>query len=493
MKLSRLFYNGREPINFQKELVNGFYLFIIAIVMIQWNADLLRTSFESNIFNAIIPVLLFMLCGFSGLFTLIQGLLFKKPLLVLPNLLLTVLIAVYGTFSLGYSIEHVMMSAFIAVILSFLLFLFLPESSMQKLIPSSLSHFFPSILGLLLLIIGFIKTGLLIRFFKPDPSMLVSATSLSDWQFPFRAGYLFQPIPLLVIAGFILLGLTKKKSLFHSPFIIFLLLTVVGFFIPVEWGRSTAKGMITSFQPFSFITSNLKSSNFSMFFTNWQIASVKNFFNVLTPSSDLIRLVFLFTVTFIFSQLHHLQTLQQLWKKPLDDHEDSASNTPFKAKKVYWLNHLFSLLGISTNVAFFMTSAESGVAIDQSSKTGFPSVFSGLLLMATACMIPLGFFSSQAGSSFLVLYLGFSLINKGLQPLLQQKQSDWVTPVVFILFTLLTFNPAEGLVMAILISGVQRLTTGIRDRQMKNLLDPSFIISFLLCILYVCFYIIERS
>ena len=492
MKLKHLFYHGNEQINFQKELLNGFYLFIIAMVMIQWNADLLRTSFESDIFNAIIPVLLFMLCGFSGLFTLLQGLLFKKPLLVLPNLLLSVLIAVYGTYSMGYSINHVMIAAFIAILFSFLLFLLLPESWIQQLIPSSLSRLFPAILGLLLVIIGLIKAGFIIRFFKPDPSSLVSATSLSDWQFPFRAGYLFQPIPLLVIAGFILLGLTKKKSIFHSPWMIFILLTVIGFFIPVEWGRATAKGMVTSYQRFSFITSSLKPSNFSMFFTNWQIASIKNFFNVLTPRSELIKLVFLFAVTFIFSQLHQFQTLQQLWKKPGDDQETS-SKTSLMTKKVYWMNHLYSFFGVSTNVAFFMTSAESGVAIDQSSHSGFSAVFSGLLLMAVACMIPLGFFSSQAGSSFLVLYLGFSLINKGIQPLLQQKYTEWVAPVIFLLVTLFTFNPAEGLVMAILVDGVKRLANGIQEKQIKELLNPGFIISFILCILYVCFFFIERS
>ena len=490
MKLKKLFYTGQGEIDLKKELVNGIYLFIIALVLIQWNADLLRTSFETNIFNAVIPVLLFMLCGFAGLFSLIQGLLYKKPLLVLPNLMLTVLIAVYGTYAFGHSINNIMISAFIAILLSFLLFLFLPEKQLQKIIPTSLFQFFPIVLGLLLVIIGSLKAGLLIRFLEPSPATLVSATALSEWHFPFRMGYFFHPIPLLVIIGFILVSITKKKSFWNSPLAIFFLLTIIGFFIPVEWGRSLSKGMVSSFQPFSFITSNFVPSNFNMFFSNWNMNAIRDFYNVLSTSPSLIRLVFLFLVTFVFSHLYQLYTCGQLMAKSA---EESGAHDPekmTKIKSVSLLGHLFSLLGVSTNVTFFMTSAESGVAIDQSSRSGFSAIFSGLLLMATACVIPLGFFSSHAGSSFLIIYLGISLLNRSIQPILKQKALSYLTPVIFILVTLLTFNPAEGLVVAILAEGIQRIVVSINQRKIENLKDFSFLLSFVLSILYLCFYII---
>ncbi|MCE5223338.1 hypothetical protein LLG10_04000 [bacterium] len=491
MKLKKLFYTGQGEIDLKKELVNGIYLFIIALVLIQWNADLLRTSFETNIFNAVIPVLLFMLCGFSGLFSLIQGLLYKKPLLVLPNLMLTVLISVYGTYAFGHPINNIMISAFIAILLSFLLFLFLPEKQLQKLIPISLFQFFPIVLGLLLVIIGSLKAGLLIRFLEPTPATLVSTTALSEWHFPFRMGYFFQPIPMLVIIGFILVSISKKKSFWNSPLAIFILLTVIGFFIPIEWGRSLSKGMVSSFQPFSFITSNFVPSNFNMFFSNWNMNAIRDFYNVLSTSPSLIRLVFLFLVTFVFSHLYQLYTCGLLMAKPAE--ESGGGHDPekiMKIKSVSLLGHLFSLLGVSTNVTFFMTSAESGVAIDQSSRSGFSAVFSGLLLMATACVIPLGFFSSHAGSSFLIIYLGFSLLNRSIQPILKQKFQAYLTPVIFILVTLLTFNPAEGLVAAILTEGIQRIVTSIHQRKLENLKDFSFLLSFTLSILYLCFYII---
>lgn len=489
MKLKTLFYSGKGEIDLKKELINGIYLFVVALVMIQWNADLLRTSFETNIFNAVIPVLLFMLCGFSGLFTLLQGLIFKKPLLVLPNLMLSVLISVYGTYAFGHSINHIMMSAFIAVLLSFLLFLFLSEKQLHKIIPPSLLQFFPVLLGLLLVIIGGIKAGLLIRFLQPTPSTLVSATALSEWHFPFRLGYFLQPIPLMVIAGFVLFGITKKKSFWNSPLTIFFLLTIVGFFVPIEWGRSQLKGMVSSFQPFSFITSNFVPSNFNMFFSNWNLTSLRGFYDILSTTPSLVKLVFLFLVTFVFSNLYQITTYNQLTATATEEPDGSHSDQTVKAKPVGFMSHLFSLLGISTNVTFFMTSAESGIAIDQSSHSGFSAVFSGLLLLATACMIPLGFFSSQAGSAFLIIYLGFSLLQKAIQPVLKQKLQALLPSLVFMLVSLLTFNPAEGLIMAILTDGFQRIITSVHQRKIANLKDFTFLLSFILSLLYFFFYI----
>jgi|GEM_PF-6138616 xanthine/uracil/vitamin C permease (AzgA family) len=489
MKLKNLFYHGHEEVDLKKELANGLYLFIIALVMIQWNADLLRTSFETNIFNAVIPVLLFMLCGFSGLFSVVQGLLFKKPLMVLPNLMLTVLISVYGTYAFGHSISHTMIAAFIATVISFFIFLFLSEKQLRNLFPESILSFFPLALGFLLVLFGSIKAGLLVRFLQPAPSTLVSATALSEWHFPFRMGNFLQPIPIMVMAGFLLFGLSKKKSILRSPLTIFFLLTIIGFFIPIEWGRSQLKGMVTSFQPFSFITSNFVPSNFNMFFTNWNLSAVRGAYDVLSSTPSLIKLVFLFLVTFVFSNLYQLHTCNQLINTDGEGTEGKESHS-LKMKPMIYLNHLFSILGVGTNVTFFMTGAESGVAMDQSSRSGFSAVFGGLLLLATACMIPLGFFSSQAGAAFLMLFFGFSLIQHAVQPILKQKAQSFLSPIIFILVTLFTFNPAEGLVITILIEGLQRILSGIQQRKYDQWKDLGFLLLFVLSLLYVVFYIV---
>jgi len=484
----------------KNELFAGLILFLISFASIQICADLLKSCFDANNSNMILPVLLFMIPLLAGTLTMLSGIFYNVPYAVLPNLLITILISVYGRTSLGYDFRYVLVSALIGCLSYYVFTFWIKDKNWKEWIPKSISNVFPFVLGCIFVFFGLFRSGILNSVNSPEP-----ATALGDLlpqiqiQMPIYLGYILNPISVLVLLGIILYIVFQKKYPKNIVLFVFLLISLLGFFLSIKWG-SPIKGNITTFQAFGPV--GLRKEGFSLLFTNLvtshgiTVNTWVSFFRILKSSTGLLKLSFIFFITLFFQNFFVLNSLENLsnpkTKAPTNPEKKNSKETPIITKdescspvKLTKFSSITSLFGILFNTTAFSYAQESAVLIFTEAKTGLTAFFCGLLLLFTAFLSPIGIFTSQAGTPLLFILVGITICASQLKNISVEKVVDWIPFLLFLLITIITMNPVEGLVVSILLYGLIHMISKYTDGTDNLKLSKAFWVTFFISLLYI--------
>lgn len=470
----------------KNELYAGLILFLSSYILIKFTADILRDSFTPGELNLVLPVLIIVIGVTSGLLTILSGFLTNLPFAIVPNIIFSLMIAVTGHIYLGHQLEYVLVSAFIGSLLFVIVTIFFKKNNLLKLIPKSLSNFFPLILGLLLIFFGFINSGLIIKTEVPTPATTLGGIAPSiSFTFPLSLGNILSPVPLLTLIGvclFVFLYMSKNK---YSYIITFIIIAILGFIIPINWSSGLSKGAVSSFIRFSPIENILRPEGFEILFT--KITSFKTFLNLQAfskfweitrlSSTALLKLSFSFFIILFFSNLFFANSLLEYGK----DEADIDINDKFS--KFSRVNGLSALIGTLTNTTYYTYSSESAVPIINKGKTGLTAVFCGLLMLLFSLLFPYtNFFVSPAAISVILIGSGGLILKFALEKVKYDTICDLFPAIIMVITGFISMNPALGILVGFgcySIIYLLRLTSG-----KKSELNWFMFVSLIVMIIY---------
>lgn len=484
----------------KNELYAGLLLFLISFASIQICSDLIKSCYDINNSNLILPVLLFSLPLIAGVLTMLSGILFNIPYAILPNLIITILIAVYGRTYFGYSLLNALVSAFFGCLFYIIFTFWIKDKNWKDWIPKPLTNVFPFVLGCIFIFFGLFRSGMLNSANSPEAATTIGST-LPQIQIllPVYLGYLLNPISILVLLGIALYLFFQKKYPHHIVLYVFLLISIVGFFIPIVRG-SLVKGHISAFQAFGPIS--LRKDGFSLLFNGNLVSSQgitietwTTFFRIIfKQSTGLLKLSFIIFISLFFQNFFVLNSLENLVnakpKTPLNPDKKSQQEStivrpsPSNAKLTKF-NSITSIFGLFFNTTAFSYAQESAVLSLTEAKTGLTAFFCGLLLLLTAFLSPLGIFTFQAGTPLLFILVGIIICVSQIKNLTTEKIIDWVPFLLFLLISIITMNPIEGIVVAILFYGLITIYSILFGEMESRKVPKMFWVTFCISILYL--------
>jgi xanthine/uracil/vitamin C permease (AzgA family) len=469
----------KEKSILRNELLAGILLFFISFASIQIVANLLTSGYETNQSNIIRPILLFLLPLLAGLFTMASGYFFKLPFIILPNMMMVILTVIYGRLYLGYSLVNVFLSILIGTILYFIFSMFIRDKNWKHWIPEPFINAFPFIMGSILVFFGLFRSGILAAVNSNQvATTLGDSITMVESQIPVFLGYLWNPLTLLIFLGICLYLFFQKQYPKYSLLIAYIIISLIGLLVPMQWSGMMVKGKITAFKSFGFLTfrkegfllllSSLKSINSTV---------IKNYFTILSQSLGLLKLSFLVFITLTFQNLFVIHSLDKI------SNEKQKTDIPYQ--KLTRMNAFSTLIGVFSNLTSFSYAPESSILSLTNAKTGLTAIFCGALLIISALLAPLGIYSSQAGTPLLFIIVGCSLVFSQYKNLHFDKVADWFPGFLFVLISIITMNPVEGLVVGIIFYGLITVLDNFFSAKETVKIHPAFWISFGLCILFI--------
>lgn len=486
----------KDKSTLRSEMLGGTLLFLISFLSIQIVANLLTSSYETNQSHVIRPVLLFLLPLVAGILTILSGYLFNLPYIILPNMMVAILSVVYGRIYLGYSIINVFYAFLIGSLFFFAFSFLIRDKNWKQWIPESFVNAFPFIMGGILVFFGLFKSGIL----GAVNSNLVATTlgeslRMVESQIPVFLGYLWNPLTLVVFLGIALYLFLQKQYPKNSLLFAYILISLIGFLIPLHFAGSQAKGNITEFIPFGNF--GIKKEGFILLLTNLRdtnLSSLTNFFTILGRNLGLIKLSLLVFITLTFQNLFVINALDKITinkqknqakidKKGQIENSEITKNLPYQ--KLTKMNAFSAILGIFSNLTSFSYSPESAMLSFTNAKTGITAEFCGLLLLLSAFLSPAGIYSSQAGTPFLFIIVGLTLVASEWKHIRLDQMVDWFPGFLFIVISIVTMNPVEGLVVGLIFYVLITLLNNFFSTKEPVKIHPALWISLGLSLLFV--------
>jgi AGZA family xanthine/uracil permease-like MFS transporter len=479
----------------RNELFAGLMLFLISFASIQITANLLTSGYENNQSHVIRPILLFMIPLLSGLLTMVSGYFLRLPFVILPNMMVAILTVVYGRIYLGYSLINVFLSVLLGTVLFLLFSFFIKEKNWKHWIPEPFINVFPFVTGGILVFFGLFKSGILASVNSTQvATTLGSSISMVDSQIPVFLGYLWNPLTLLVFFGICLYFFFQKQYPKYSLLIAFLIITIVGFFVPMKWG-SQLQGNISGFNSFGFF--GIKKEGFLLLFSNFLspiLSSLKTYLAILSQSLGLLKLSLLVFITLAFQNFYIIHSLDKLSqdknkasyrtnKKGQPEVIDPVRNLPYK--KLTTINAFSSLLGVLSNTTTFSYAQESAILFFTGARGGLSAVFCGLLLLFSAFLSPLGIFTSQAGTPMLFIVMGLTLVLSQIKQIRFETMLEWFPGFLFILISVITMNPVEGLIVGIIFYILIAVLNNLFSTKETVKIYPALWISLAMAVLFI--------
>ena len=478
----------------RNDIFSGVLLFLISFASIQMIANLLTSSYDVNQQHIIRPVFLFLLPLLAGIFTILSGYFLNLPYVILPNMMITILTVVYGRIYLGYSLSNVFLSVLIGTIIYVVFSLFITNKNWKHWIPQSFVDSFPFVAGGILLLFGLYKAGILSAVSSKEVALnLGDSIKMVDSQIPVFLGYILNPLSLSVLFGLCLYVVLRKHFPKYSLIVAFILIALVGFLIPIQWGNMQVKGKITEFNSFGFY--GLK-EGFVLLIANIKsitLPVIQKYFIILGKLLGLLKLSFLVFVTLTFQNLFVINTLDKVAsekvklpgkvdKKELDQIEPVKS-LPYRQMTL--MNAISSFLGIFANLSSFSYSIESLILTYTNSATGMTAMICGILLLFSAFLSPIGILSSQSALPFLYILVGLSVAASQIKHIRFDSFSRWFPGFLFFFISIITMNPVEGLVVGIIFYVLITLIDNLYSTKEIVKIHPALWVSFVLSLLFV--------
>ncbi len=484
--LYRVFRIRERESSIGSELYSGLILFLSSFFLIKFCADILRDSFVSGELNLVYPAMIIIIGATSGILTILSGFLTNLPFVVVPNIIFSLMIAITGHIYLGYSLEYVLVSAFIAAVIFTTISFFFKENRQVNLIPKSLKNSFLLILGLVLIVLGLINSGLLLKTVVPEPATTLGGVAPSiTFTFPTSLGNIISPLSLLTIIGICLFGYLHLSKNRYSFIITFLVILILGFFFPADWSRGFSQGRISAFRILSPIGNVPRMDGFRIILskitapkTILNFFTFKQYWTISKSSSSLIILSFTFLITLFFINLFTISSLVDYGKE-----EENIDTNKKSFPKLSRINGFSALIGVLTNTTYYTYSAESAVSLINKGRTGLTAVFSGLLiLLFTFLSSASGFLITPAATSVMLIAAGALILLNSIKKISFQGIDEFLPALIMILATIISMNPAEGLLLgfgAYTIIGIFKLMSG-----KKSELNWFMYLSLVIMILY---------
>lgn len=496
MKITTILKLLKDKALLSNEIVSGILLFFISFASIQITANLITSGYEPNQGFIIRPILLFLLPLIAGLLTIANGILFNLPFVILPNMMITILTIVYGRLYLGYSLINVFFSVFLGTMMFFVFSFFISDKNWKQWIPEPLVRAFPFVMGGALVFFGLFKSGFLAALNSNQTATNIGdSISMVESQIPVFLGYLWNPLTILVFVGICLFLFFQKLYPKYSLLITFLVITFIGIWIPLHWNNFPIKGKITEFTPFGMF--GVKKEGFILLFSNFSSTlskSLETFLLIIAKSIGLLKLSLLVFITLTFQNLfliksfdtinHDKQkTVSKTDKKGQTTVEEPIKNLPYR--KLTTMNAFSGILGIFSNLTAFSYAQESAVFGFTKAKTGLSAVFCGILLVLSSVLCFSGIFTSQAGTPLLFIIVGLSLAYSHLKDIHFDSLAQWFPGLIFLLISIITLNPVEGLVIGIIFYVLITSLDNFFSRKEIVKIHSVLWISFAMCLLFV--------
>lgn len=446
----RIFKIRENESSIRAELYSGLILFLSSFFLIKFCTDILRDSFMSGEINLIYPAMIIIIGSTSGILTILSSFITNLPFAIVPNIIFSLMIAVTGHIFLGYSLENVLISAFFASIIFTIISFFFRENRQIKLIPESLRNSFPLILGLVLIFFGLLYSELLLKTEVPEPATTLGGIAPSiTFTFPLSLGNAIAPIPLLTIIGICLFAYLYLRKNKYSFIITFLVIFILGFFFPANWSQGLSQGNVSAFRILSPIGNFPRPEGFGIIFskitapkTFLNFTALGKYWNIIHSSSTLIILIFTFLITLFYVNLFNLSSLIDYNK----EENDTLDKKTFP--RLSRINGFSALIGTLTNTTYFSYTPESATSVATKGKTGLAALFSGLLILLFTFISPaIGFPTTKAATSVLLIAAGVLALMHSIKKISFQEIDEFLPAIIMILATIISMNPAEGLLL----------------------------------------------
>jgi AGZA family xanthine/uracil permease-like MFS transporter len=411
-------------------------------------------------------------------------------------MMVAILAIVYGRIYLGYSLLNVFFAIAIGTVLYFIFSLFIKDKNWKHWIPESLVQAFPFVMGGILVFFGLFKSGILAAVNSNQvATTLGDSITMVESQIPVFLGYLWNPLTLFVILGICLYLFLHKLYPKNSLLFAYIIISLIGFLVPLQFGGMQVKGNITEFKSFGMY--GIKKEGFLLLFSNFRginSSVIQSFFKILSQSKGLLKLSFLVFITLTFQNLFVINSLDRITpdkqKYPVKIDRQGQMETTETSKtlpyqKLTLTNAFSGILGVFGSLTSFSYAPESALLSITNAKTGITAIFCGLLLLFSAFLSPLGIYSSQAGTPLLFIVVGLTLVFAQFKQVHFETLVDWFPGFLFILVSIITMNPVEGLVIGIIFYVVITLFNNIFSAKKPVKIYPAMWISFGLSLLFI--------
>jgi xanthine/uracil/vitamin C permease (AzgA family) len=274
----------------------------------------------------------------------------------------------------------------------------------------------------------------------------------------------------------------------------YIIISIIGFFIPLHFAGSQLGGNITEFKSFGNL--GIRKEGFLLLLSNFKGINgyLTNFVSVISRSFGLIKISFLVFITLTFQNLFVINSLDRIThekqknpakidKKGQIETTEISKDLPYQ--KLTKMNAFSTILGVFSNLTSFSYAPESAMLSFTGAKTGFTAMFCGLLLLLSAFLSPLGIYSSQAGTPLLFIILGLTLVCAEYKHIRFDAIVDWLPGFLFILISIITMNPVEGLVIAIIFYVLITVLNNFFSTKEPVKIYPALWISFALSLLFI--------
>jgi xanthine/uracil/vitamin C permease (AzgA family) len=149
------------------------------------------------------------------------------------------------------------------------------------------------------------------------------------------------------------------------------------------------------------------------------------------------------------------------------------------------MNAFSTVLGVFSNLTSFSYAPESAMMSFTNAKSGITAKFCGLLLIFSAFLSTYKIYSPQAGTPFLFIIVGLTLVASEWKHIRFDQMVDWFPGLLFVLISIITMNPVEGLVVGLIFYVLITLLNNFFSTKEPIKIHPALWISLGLSLLFV--------